>query len=237
MARFIVGSTMKIHPMSSWNNSGSLKTLRRAPRNAIVIALDPSDAEKYGLKPGHKDLHILYENLPVPNSMRNALQFDPSILPFLSQRLLIVLSRLMPENYSFYQRRLAEFQSRLESTLEVGRSQIQGVKMLDLTGAVSPWIRAAAVEAVRPPEYLWGAWSRGDRLNELTLALDEAQKRGWWVVTDAWTPAQIRSYIVEARKNVYIKAPEIEQDFFSYLHDIYLQMWSSIVRKISSGPY
>ena len=72
---------MKIHPMSSWNNSGSLRTLRRAPRNAIVIALDPQDAEKYGLKLGQKELHILYENLPVPNSMRNALQFDPSILP------------------------------------------------------------------------------------------------------------------------------------------------------------
>jgi hypothetical protein len=103
--------------------------------------------------------------------------------------------------------------------------------MLDLTGAVSPWIRAAALEAVRPPDHLWSAWSRGDRLQELILALDEAQKRGWWIVIDVWTPSGIRSHIAEARKNVYIKAPEIDQDFFSYLHDIYLQMWNSIVRR------
>jgi hypothetical protein len=217
--------------MSSWTDTGNLRVVRRVPQDAVVIALDPKDAEKHGLKSDRKNLHLLYENLPLPDDRRSALQFDPSTLPFLSQRLLIVLSSLQPENYSFYQRRLAEFQSRMESTLEVGRSQIQDLKMLDLTGAAGPWIRAAVHEAVRPPEYLWVAWSRGERLRELTLSVAEAEKRGWWIVFDAWTPHLIRERARGANKNTYIKPSENDQDFFTYLHDIYLQLWNVTVGK------
>jgi hypothetical protein len=223
---------MNIQPMSSWNESGSLKSLRKAPaKDALVIALDPKDAAKYGLAPGKEGLIMLYENLPVAEEKRNTLQFDPSMLPFLSQRLLIVLSRLVPENYSFYQRRLAEFQSRLESTLEVGRIQVHGINMLDLTGAAGPWIKAASPRTVRPPDDVWSAWSKGERQDELSFALAEASRRGWRVVTDAWTPERVRNKVPSDRNNVDIKAPENDQDFFTYLHDIYLQMWSSVVRK------
>ncbi|MDR1943516.1 MAG: hypothetical protein LBQ19_01710, partial [Synergistaceae bacterium] len=90
MAGFIVGSTMKVQPLSSWNESGALRTLRRVPQDAAVIALDPEDARRYGLKPDRGNLHMLYKNLPVPEGRRNSLQFDPSMLPFLSQRMLIV---------------------------------------------------------------------------------------------------------------------------------------------------
>jgi hypothetical protein len=231
MARFIAGSTMKVRPMSSWNDNGSLKIARNTPRDAVVIALDPHDAEKFGLEKDRKNMFLLYGNLPVAQKKRNFLQFDPSTLPFLSQRLLVVLSRLQPDNYSFYQRRLAEFQSRLESTLEVGRIQIHGVKLLDLTEAASPWLKAAAATAVRPPDDIWAAWSKGERIKELTLAVAEAEKRGWWIVVDAWTPDKIRVHAVGARNNLFIKPPQNEEDFFTYLHDIYLQMWSTIVRR------
>jgi hypothetical protein len=222
---------MRILPLSSWNETGALKNLRRVPSEAEVIALDPSDAERHGLKTGRERLHFLYGNLPVPQEKRSSLQFDPSALPFLSQRLLIVVSSLQPENYTFYQRRLAEFQSRMESTLEVGRSQIQGIKMLDLTGAASSWVRAAALEAVRPPEYLWTAWARGERTRELTLAVSEAVKRGWWIVIDTWTPRRILISTDGASKIVHITPPENDKDFFVYLHDIYLQMWNATVKK------
>lgn len=231
MSRFIVGTTVKILPLTDWSESGALKTLRRPPQGAIVIALDPKDAARYGLKPGVKNLFLLYENLPVPDGRRSLLPFDPSALPFLSQRLLIVLCEIEPENYSFYQRRLAEFQSRLESTLEVGRSLIPEEKMLDLTGSTGPWVRAAVSGAVRPPDDLWAAWAKGASLPDLTMALDEAKKRSWWILIDAWTPPQIRSRVMGSYENIYIKTPAHDQDFFTYLHDIYLQIWSAVVRK------
>lgn len=231
MSRFIVGTTVKILPLTDWGGSGALKTLRRPPQGAVVIALDPKDAARYGLKPGGKNQFLLYDNLPVPDEKRGFLSFDPSVLPFLSQRLLIVLCEIEPENYSFYQRRLAEFQSRLESALEVGRSLIPQEKMLDLTGSTGPWVRAAVSGAVRPPDDLWAAWAKGARVSDLTMALEEAKKRSWWIVIDAWTPSPVRSRVMGAYQNIYIKTPARDQDFFTYLHDIYLQIWSAVVRK------
>jgi hypothetical protein len=231
MARFIVGSTIDIHPLSVWNGTGALRNVRRVPNDGIVIALDPSDAQRYGLKPGRAGLFFLYENMPLPTEKRVSLSFDASALPFLSQRFLIVVSSLLPENYSFYQRRLAEFQSRMESTLEVGRSQIQGMEILDLSGAASPWVRAAALKAVRPPEYLWTAWTKGEHTRELSLAVDEAYRRGWWIVTDAWTPKHIQDAALRVTKKIYIAPPSDDQDFFVYLHDIYLQMWNLLAKR------
>jgi hypothetical protein len=190
-----------------------------------VIALDPKDADRFGLVIGQKGLHLLYENLPIEESHRTSLPFNPSILPFLSQRLLIVLCELSPDNYSFYQRRLAEFQSRLESTVEVGRSLMQGIHLLDLSGSISPWVRSASENVARPPDELWDAWSGNTRTQELLSAVKEAESRGWWILFDAWTPAPIRARASSPR-SVTIGPPEADYEFFTYLHDIYLQIWT-----------
>lgn len=230
MAQFIVGTTIKIQPLSHWSEDGRLVSPRRPQASGAVIALDPKDAARYGLNANRKELFLLYENLPVKESRRDSLFFDLSVLPFLSQRLLVVLSRMKPENYSFYQRRLAEFQSRLESTLEVGRSLLPDVQVLDLTGASSPWIRAALPKTVRPPEALWAAWEKGQRLEELDSAISEAKKRSWWIILDVWTPAQISARVAGKHDNIVVKAPEKEQDFFTYLHDVYLGIWSAMTK-------
>ena len=107
---------------------------------------------------------------------------------------------------------------------------ILDAKLLDLTGASSPWIRAAASEAVRPPDELWSEWSRGGRLPELSAVLAEAKSRSLWIVVDAWTPHSIRSLVMGIHKNIYIKPPTQEQDFFTYMHDIYLELWSAMQR-------
>lgn len=231
MAQFVAGTTIKIQPVTSWTDTGTLRTLRKPAQDWTVISLDPADAKRFGMTKGRKGLHLLYDNLPVEDAKRNTLGFDPSTLPFLSQRILIVLSQLEPENYSFYQRRLAEFQSRMESTLEVGRSLLKDTHILDLTGATSPWVRAAAGHEARPPADLWTAWSKGNRLNELTPALEEAKKRGLLIVLDAWTPSNIRKQVVGIHANVYLAPPPRDYEFFTYLHDIYLQIWSASVRK------
>ena len=232
MARFIAGTTIRIQPLTSWTETGTLRTLRKLERDAVVIALDPKDAAAHNIPADNPNLHLLYNNFPVRDIQRGALSFDPSVLPFMSQRMLIVISELEPENYSFYQRRLAEFQSRLESTLEVGRSLIKDAKLLDLTGSVGPWIHAATANTVRPPDDRWGAWMGGTRINELKLATSEAKRRGWWIVLDAWTPAPVRREVMGLHKNIFIKQPDRpDYDFFTYLHDIYLEIWNTAVRK------
>ena len=228
MSKFIVGTTINVQPLSAWSESGALLPLRKVSPGSIVIATDAADAAKYGFKQDRKNLYLLYRQLPVKSEHRGMLSFDPSVLPFFSQRLLVVLSKINAENYHYYQRRLAEFQSRMESTLEVGRSLLLDVKLLDLTGASSPWVRAATDGAVRPPDDLWGAWSAGDRLQELSVALAEAKGRNWWIVVDAWTPGRIRSMVMGVHKNIYIKPPGRDQDFFTYMHDIYLELWSEM---------
>lgn len=232
IARFIAVSTIRIQPLTTWTETGTLRTVRKPERGAVIIALDPKDAAAHGIRNDSPNLRLLYHNFPVRDIQRGALSFDPSVLPFMSQRMLIVISALEPENYSFYQRRLAEFQSRLESTLEVGRSLISDVKLLDLTGSVGPWIHAATANTVRPPQDLWGAWMGGMRMNELKLAANEAEQRGWQIVLDAWTPAPVRREIMGVHKNIFIKQPEEPNyDFFTYLHDIYLEIWNTAVRK------
>ncbi|MDR1481378.1 MAG: hypothetical protein LBI74_01995 [Synergistaceae bacterium] len=225
MARFIVGATAEINSISWWTDAGTLRSPRRIARDMPTIALDPRDAVSFGFKNG--GVSLLYENLPVSDGSKGEIPFDPSILPFLSQRMLIVLSRLLPDNYPFFQRKLAEFQSRLESTLEVGRSLIGDVHILDLTGAISPWIRAADDGAVRPPEDLWAAWSDGKRTEELVKVIEEANKRTWWILTDAWTPAPVRARTQSMAMSIVISPPPRDYAFFSYLHDIYLEIWAA----------
>lgn len=224
IASFLVGTTVKVVPLNSWAQNGALKRASRRPPGAPIIALDPKDAVANGASLGSSDLHLLYENFPIRDVARMQLFFDPSVMPFLSQRMMIALSGLWPENYAFYQRRLAEFQSRLESTLEVGRSLVAGERFLDLTGAVGSWVRAASVEMVRPPADVWGAWSSGMRLDELEAALSEARSRGLRVITDAWTPQQVMR-VAANRPRVHIDAPTSpELDLFAYLSEIHLRV-------------
>jgi hypothetical protein len=203
-----------------------LRVPRKPPRGSTIIALDPLDASRLGLVRGEAGLFLLYENLPIEASSRGTLAFNPSVLPFLSQRMLKILSELSPDNYSFYQRRMAEFQSRLESAVEVGRSLINNIPILDLTGAISPWLRAASGKAVRPPDELWNAWIGNTRTPDLALAIKEAESRGWWILVDAWTPTQIKTRISSQAKliSVPVPPPGHEYDFFTYLHNIYTDM-------------
>jgi hypothetical protein len=216
---------MKIQPASTWNSSGELKPLK-LPKDATVIALDPLDASRLGFVKGDAGLCLLYGNLPIESSSRPALLFNPSALPFLSQRMLKVLCELSPDNYSFYQRRLAEFQSRLESAVEMGRSQIRDIPILDLSGAVSPWFKAASDKIVRPPDELWLAWTGNTRTPDLAMAVKEAEARGWLILADAWTPAQIKARVANSAGYVLIAPPASEVDCFAYLQDIYLQIWT-----------
>lgn len=99
-----------------------------------------------------------------------------------------IIAETDSKHYSFYQRRLAEFQSRIESTVDIGRYLLEN-QDTDLTGAEGAWIRAA-VPGVYGSSHVWKVWF-GDT-NALKAALDEAQRRGWLILLDSWTPPEIR---------------------------------------------
>lgn len=225
MARFLVGSTAKVRSLRVWTPTGDLRRDRGAAGDFDVIALDPIDASDAGVSTVSLKTHVLYESFPLRKPDRASALFDPSALPFISQRLLVTLAELMPENYTFYQRRLAEFQSRLESTLEIGRSLIGQAKILDLTGAVGPWVRAAS-SAVRPSAEQWSAWSGSTRTPELRELLDASRAAGRLIVLDVWTPEIVRK-IAEPETFKIMIVPPADQDAdpFSYLHDIYIDIW------------
>ena len=228
VTRFIVGTTADIREASLWNASGALQIPKKLPQGARIVALDPIDASRFGMARGEAGLYLLYENLPIEERERGMLPFNPSVLPFLSQRLLKVLCEIKPDNYSFYQRRLAEFQSRLESTVEVGRSLIGEISALDLSGSVSPWVRAACGHTVRPPRELWEAWTGNTRTPDLALAVKEAESRGWWIITDPWTPPQIKTRISASPRLISVTLPQTGWEFFDYLHAIYLEIWTAV---------
>jgi hypothetical protein len=235
VARFLGGVYVSVHPMSVWDGEGRIVPSGRPPARVPVIALCPEDARAHGLKEGRPNLRMLYSSFPVPLSRAPALFLDPASLPFVGVRLLNALSGLDPKNYPYYQRRLAEFQSRLESTLQVGRELLASLEGLDLTGASSGWIRAALEHSIRPPEALWVSWGKGAEEAALAASLVEARRRGWIVLVDYATPAPIRARALAAGA-LAIAPPRIDQEPFLYYYDQYLVIWNAHRRGIVPSP-
>ncbi len=228
IARFIGGSYTEVKPLAGWDAQGKIVSQRKTPPAGTILALDPIDAQMRGLKADSPRVRLLYKKLPFPLGQRDAIFFDPSTLPFVAQRILNVLSSLDPENYGFYQRRLAEFQSRMESTIEVGRHLLPTSKILDLTGTVSPWIGASMEGVVRPPQDLWLSWTRGENLEALKSAVAEAVTRKWILLLDPWTPRAVASACEGVPRAVLLPAPEPNEEFFSYLQHLYLTIRESV---------
>ena len=82
------------------------------------------------------DLHFraLYRPFPIEADRIDAALSDPSVLPFVAQRILTVLADWDPANYPYYQRRLAEFQARLSGSVLAGRQILRDIPVYNLTG-------------------------------------------------------------------------------------------------------
>ena len=114
IASFIGGPEVSVTPLRVWNANGDLvvaergKIFREIPDGAKIIALDENDAKNSGIKSPEKyTVKYLYSPFPVSTSSL----YDPSVIPFVAQRVLTALSEWDSQNYPYYQRRLAEFQS------------------------------------------------------------------------------------------------------------------------------
>lgn len=225
MARFVGGVQVRVHPLSSWNEQGRVIRNFRPSSHFPIIAMDKTEASLYRVK--GSSVKLLFETLPGGSSVREAAFLDPSSLAFIGQRLLGALSSIDPQNYAYYQRRLAEFQSRTDTTVGVGRKLLEKMVILDLTGAAGKWISAATDAPIRPPDHVMALWKEGKSLETLAIALQEASKNGWILVIDPWTPQTV----IEKTRNMphvaSLPAPSLEKEMLTILHDLYLSIWNA----------
>ncbi|MCE5201889.1 MAG: hypothetical protein LLF78_05185 [Synergistaceae bacterium] len=223
IASFIGGNNSRVRDLAVWDASGKVMPISRPRAGEEIIAIDMKDAARFRISRSNKKLHLLYGSLSMTDEQLVTAFFDPAMLPFIAQNVMKIIAETDSKHYSFYQRRLAEFQSRIESTVDIGRYLLEKTKILDLTGAEGAWVRAAVPGAVRAPSYVWKVWLDGDT-NALKAALDEAQKRGWLILLDPWTPPEIRRVASSYGNRFTLPPPEKGQDYFIFLHDVFLMI-------------
>ncbi len=223
VARFMGGTAVQVRALATWGDQGEVVALRQkidpdTPTLRLVCA-NPKKGTK-----------CLYSALPIPGEKIGSLFFDPASLPFIGQRLLQLLSEWDPGNYSLFQRRLAEFQSRLDGNLAIGRELIAGLPILDLTFLTTPWLQAASGDLLRPPEDHFEAWGRGEGMELLESWLLRAQKGKRMAVADVWTPAIVKDRLANFTGSVVFPPPSLDLEWTLYLHDLYLALISAVGR-------
>lgn len=231
MARFLGGIQVRVHPLSGWDANGGIVRYARPSRRYPAIALDDAEAKAYGIS--GRSVKTLFETVPGGSPVQASSFLDPSSLTFIAQRLLGALSSIDPGNYPYYQRRLAEFQSRTDTTVGVGRKLLEELVILDLTGASGKWIRAAAKAPIRPPDRVMALWKNGKSLETLSVALQDASKKGWVIVVDPWTPATVREKTRGMSHLASIPAPVLEKEMLTILHDLYLAIWNASGKRVT----
>lgn len=225
IASFISGDTKNVRYLSNWDNSGNVVKTASPRSGEVVIAIDAKDAENFRIKRNNKNLRLLYEEVPMTREQLRSAFLDPAMLPFIAQSVMRIMAEEDKGRYTYFQRRLAEFQSKIESTIDIGKHLLGSTKMLDITGAEGTWIRSSITGAVRPPAPVWEKWKAGDT-TALKAALDEAQRRNWLILMDPWTPDIIRAAATGYEYRLTLPPPAKDQDYFVFLHDIFLTIWN-----------
>lgn len=229
IARYVGGVYVNVHFLRTWDEAGLEVTSTETPAfQSRILAVAPGDLIGKGLDPGKFSTRYLYTRDPVPTPRMKLLFLDPAALPFIGQRVMIGISLFDPQHYSYFQRRLAEFQTRLESTLDVGRKIIGDIKLLDLTWRSSQLIEAAVGQPVRPPGKTRLLWENGEDLGLLSLTVTEARNKDWLIITDAWTPSVVHNLIPADARTVKLPPPRQDQELFLFLYDQYLSIWNAV---------
>ncbi len=228
ITRFIGGVQTTVHPLLIWDYNKAVKSGRsNIPKGALIIAVNEEDAvstlgrnnlERYSVS-------LLFGGIKVSGVPIDENFLDPATLPFMGLRTLEILSACDPANYDYYQRRLAEFQARLDSTVIVGRNMIGDKIVLDLSWRYGRWIQAAAKSVIRPPDKVKREWSLGVGMDVLDTAIEEARSQKWIILVDPWTPAPVRERSQKARGFIDMPAPKMEGDMILFLYDMYLRIW------------
>ena len=218
LATFIGGPEVNVIPLRIWNSNGDLimtdrgKALKQLEQGAKIIALDENDASASGIKDTNNFV-IKYLYSPFPVNVK--LLSDPSVIPFVAQRVLTALSEWDPQNYPYYQRRLAEFPARLSGSVLVGQV-LKEVTVCDFGGSCGILLQAAGCKILRPEEQL-ERWNKGN-FSGLRDYLDGMKAQGVITVYDDDTPNALKRYLSGRSDSFKWERPTLERDYPSFLH-------------------
>lgn len=238
LVSFIGGPEVSVTPLRIWNANGDLvlaergKVLRELPEGTRVIALDENDASDAGIFGGRRKfaesmVKCLYSPFP---AKVNALA-DPSVIPFVAQRVLAALSEWDSQNYPYYQRRLAEFQARMSSSILVGQV-LKDVTVCDMSGSAGILLQAAGCRVVRP-EGLEN-WENGNFAG-LREYLDENKAKNITTLMDDDTPPALKRFLAGRSDVFHWVRPSLDSDYPSFLHEQYISLWQKIITKPLPG--
>lgn len=232
IARFIGGVNVAVKAVQEWDDEGiPFRKIRR--RNILpesrIVALDVFEATSLGLeRKQFPRLFLLYGTVPFDRTQADYYFSDPSVLPFIAQRVLTALAQFDPGNYSYYQRRLSEFQTRLDSTVLVGRQLLRDYPIFDLSGGFSSLLSAAGCTLLPEDRALVEKWSRAEDLQSLQAAVSEALKQRIPVIVDSGTPKAIRDALKGNKDILVLGRPGQEQDLLLFFHDQFLLLWNRL---------
>ena len=233
LASFIGGPEVNVIPLRIWNSNGDLviaengKTLRELDNEAKIIALDEKDAKDCGIN-GKNNFNIkyLYSSFPIEKASIS----DPSVIPFVAQRILTALSEWDAQNYPYYQRRLAEFQARMSGSVLVGQV-LKDITVCNMGYSCGILLQAAGCK-IETPENLenWQNWQKGN-FSGLRDYIEEKRAQGIIVIFDDDTPPALKKYL-SGRSDVYHwKRPPFDTDYPTFLHEQYISLWQKITAK------
>jgi len=249
LANFVGGIHVSVHSMRDWDDNGvdiPVISAENVPPSSFIIALDISEAEKCGIeKQNYPGLTTLYSKVPVAGNNLKSIFYDPSTLPFIALRVMNALSGYDPVNYAYYQRRLAEFQTRLDSTVIVGRQLLHGTHIMLFNMDISELFVAAGchidpLPAKLMPFPLLEKKKKGSRaykekkkhyeqaINEFVHYLGNKMEEGIIPVIDLRTPKDVREALLASGVAVILPHPSLNVEFILFLNDHYLALWNEL---------
>ncbi|MCF4150361.1 hypothetical protein L2W58_00890 [Dethiosulfovibrio sp. F2B] len=237
MASFLGGVNLSVVPLSGWDDGKFVRyRIKRDDMPDRALCLDRSDGKKYGLSLESAGVAVLYSDFPADRPTEEIFS-DPASLPFMGQRVLVAIADLDPDGYSYYQRRLAEFQSRLDSTVSMGRQLLRGARVLSLSGS-SDLLFSAAGCVVESPT--------GDMVSQLAGILPAKKDSGkkdlvkiltsWKegydaVLVDHLSDPTLIDVACKISGFVWMDPLTAETDPVEVLNDRYLALWNVLRSK------
>lgn len=230
LASFIGGQEVNVIPLKIWDSNGDLvvaergKILQTLSADVKFIALDEKDASSIkGLE--KFQVNCLYSSFPVEKS----LLIDPSVIPFVAQKILTALSEWDTPNYPYYQRRLAEFQARLSGAGLVGQV-LKDVTVCDMSGSCGILLQATGCKIERPENENFEKWQKGNFVG-LRDYLEEMKAKNIITVFDDDTPKALKKYLSGRSDTFHWERPGAEVDYPTFLNEEYISLWQKTIAK------
>ena len=222
---FIGGDEVLVHPLLDWEGQALFSEKNFISPGGFVLALDQKEADEIPLAYELQNFRSLFRDIPVLRGKTNSMYLDPPTMSLLGQKVLITLASLFPQHYTYFQRNLAEFESRLESTVDIGRKMLYPVGIINFSGSYALWIRAASFQEIRPSAEKMSRILEDEGNLLLGQTLETSLEKGHVVVTDESMPLEIQEIVKQQRNGIVLLLPPLLEDsgdFFLFLYDQYL---------------